>query len=195
MQPQNPTTTAGECHIVRHDEGGKLVLAMEPLNQSENGFCRAVVQVTRGLVGQQYLRSCHERPGQGHTLLLPARQLAGAMVGAVLQAYFPQPLRRFTLRIAASHRAQQQRHGNVLQGGEFRQKIVKLLDKPDFAVPKIGRILGRERVQWQLGAVYVTLGRPIKRTQDVQQSTLAGSRLADDRQHLSLPHSEGQIFK
>jgi hypothetical protein len=64
---------AGERQIVRSNEGGELVLAMESRNQSKNRFRRMSVEIARGLIGQQQLGTGDERPGQSHPLLLAAR--------------------------------------------------------------------------------------------------------------------------
>jgi len=71
-QPKNALATAGKRQVMRGDEGGKLMLAMEPRDQSENRFRRLSVQVPRGLVGQQQLRTGDEGAGKCDSLLLTA---------------------------------------------------------------------------------------------------------------------------
>jgi len=64
-----------------------------------------------------------------------------------------------------------------------------------FAIPEICCLVCRQRIQLQLGAVYVTRGSMIKSAEYVQQGTLARSRLPHDRQHLPAPHLKRQILK
>ena len=61
---------------MRGNEGGELVLAVQARNQFKNRFRRMSVEVSRGLIGQQQLRTGDERAGQSHPLLLSARKLA-----------------------------------------------------------------------------------------------------------------------
>jgi len=72
---------------------------------------------------------------------------------------------------------------------------MKLPDETGLAIPKLRRFVRRQRIQLQLGAVYVTCGSVIKSAEDVQQGTLSRSRLADNRKHLALLHLKRQIFK
>ena len=55
-----------------HHGGPGLVDAVE---QAHDALARGRVEVAGGLVGQQDQRAVDERPGDGHALLLTARQL------------------------------------------------------------------------------------------------------------------------
>ena len=72
-------------------EGGELVLAMESRNQCEYGFRSLSVQVSRGLIGEQKLRTANERTGQSHPLLLTAGKFPRPMMRALLQSDLTQP--------------------------------------------------------------------------------------------------------
>jgi len=65
----------------------------------------------------------------------------------------------------------------------------------DFAVTKLGGGIFGERIHVGVGAVYGTRRGTIKSGEDVQQGTLSGTRLPDDRQHRSLADLERQILK
>src|SRR5215470_20030149 len=79
----------------------------------------------------------------------------------------------------------QQRHGNVLCCRELWQQVMKLPYKARLSIAKVCGFVVRQRVQSQVGAVYVTCGSTIKGAEDVQKGTLARARFADDRDHLS----------
>ena len=72
---------------------------------------------------------------------------------------------------------------------------MELPDEANFAVTELGSIVFGERIHLRVRAVYGTRRRTIKRAHDVQQSTLARTRLPHNRQHLSLAHLERQILK
>src|SRR5271170_8351564 len=117
---------AGERQVVRSDEGGELVLAMQSSDQFKNRFRRVSVKVARGLIGQQKLGTRDERACQSHALLLAAGKLTRAMMRALLQSDLTQPACRFWLDLLPRLPPQQQRHGNVFCRREFRQQIVEL---------------------------------------------------------------------
>ena len=105
-------------------------------NQIKNRFRCLAVEVPRRLIGQQQLRPSDERPGQSHPLLLSAGKFAGTMMRPLLQSDLTQPAQSFWLDLLPGLPSHQQRHGNIFQRREFRQQIVKLPDKADFAVAK-----------------------------------------------------------
>jgi hypothetical protein len=72
---------------------------------------------------------------------------------------------------------------------------MKLPDKANLTIAKVRCGLIGQRTQPEFGAVYVTFGRPFKRSKKVQKRTFARTRLADNPQHLSLRHLEGQVLK
>ena len=97
---------------------------------------------------------------------------------------------RFLFRLPLLGAAQQQRHGHIFQGRKLRQQVMKLPDEANLAIAELSRGLAGKRSQPQVAAVYVTLGSGIKRSQDVQQGTLAGSGLAYNGKHFTLFHAE-----
>ena len=72
---------------------------------------------------------------------------------------------------------------------------MKLPDVPDVTISEISSCVPRERVQSQLGAVYVTRRNAIKSSQDMQIGTLAHAGFTHNREHLTLIHLKGQIVK
>ena len=113
------------------------MLAMQPGNQFKDRIRGTAIQVPCRLIRQQQLRPGDQGPRQSHPLLLPARQLAGTMLGTLPQAYFRQPSRSLALCLLPGTIAQEKWHGHILQCGELRQQVVELPDKADFAITKI----------------------------------------------------------
>ena len=63
-----------------------LVLAVECEQQIADSSTRALIEVACRLIGEQQLRSMHERSRQRHTLLLAARQLMRVVVKSLAEA-------------------------------------------------------------------------------------------------------------
>src|SRR5437879_3300448 len=95
------------------------------------------------------------------------------MVPARFESYLAQPALGVSLNGLPGLPTQQERHRRILQGREFGEQVMELPYKTDFTITEIRRGLVRQRIQLQVGAVYVTLRSTFKRTQDVQQSALA----------------------
>src|SRR5216117_139390 len=60
------------------------------------------------------------------------------MMRALLQTHLAQPPRCFCLRLLTGNVPQQQRHGHILQSRKFRQQVMELPNKAEFAVTKLG---------------------------------------------------------
>src|SRR5437667_83300 len=90
---QHPTRILGDIRLVS-DEDDRDALAVQLLQEDEDLDAGPGVEVARRLVGQQYCGVVDERACDGDTLLLPPRELARMMVGALLAPARGQPLAR-----------------------------------------------------------------------------------------------------
>jgi len=168
---------------------------MQPSYQFKNQLSSASIEIAGRLVREKHLRLRNQRASQRQALLFAARQLTRTMMAAIRQSHFAQPARSFLLSRRKCLPARQEWHGHIFEGGKFRQQVMELPHIADFAVTKLGGGILGERIHLSVGAVYGTRRGTIKRGEDVQQGTLAGARLPDDRQHRSLADLERQILK
>ena len=157
-----------ERQVVRCNQRRQLVLAMQSREQLENYFGGSPIEIASGFVRKQKLRLADQSPGQGQPLLLTAGQFARAVMTSILKANFAKPTRGVSFGLCAGNAAGQQRHSNILQGGKFRQQIVKLPDKADLAIAKFGGSIIGERIHQGVGAVYGTGRRTIKSAENMQ---------------------------
>jgi len=168
---------------------------MQPGYQFKNQFSSAPIEIAGRLVREKHLRLRNQRASQCQPLLFAARKLARAMMPALGQSHFAQPAGSLLLSRRKRLAARQKRHGHIFESGKLRQQVMELPHIADFAVTKLGGGVFGERIHLDVGAVYGTRRGTIKRGEDVQQGTLAGTRLPDDRQHRSLADLERQILK
>src|SRR5262249_2336426 len=120
---------------------------------------------------------------------------AGAMVAAVFQTHFAQPVGSRLHGLPVLGPSHQERHSNIFLRRKLRKQVVKLPDESNFPVAEICSRIVSQLGYLNLRAVYVTLRSSIKSPQDVQQTAFPRARFSYNRQHLSLPHLEGQILK
>ncbi len=107
---------------------------MNALNEVKDLVSGGLVQVAGGFVGKQQPRVIDKSAGQGYALLFSAGELTGAMIAAVFQAYFAEPVGRQFRGFSFSHTPCEQRHGDIFLRREFRQQIVELPHVADFAI-------------------------------------------------------------
>src|SRR5579862_2914913 len=162
------------------------MLLMQAVNQIKDQVCRASIEISRRLVRQQDFGVRDQGPSQSHTLLFSAGELPRPVFGTFAQPNLFQPRQPWSSRLSLRLAAKQEGHSHVFQRRKLWKQVVELPDKADFTIAKLGSGVARKRIQLQIGEVYVTCGSAIKRAQNVQQSTLPGSGLAHDRDHLAL---------
>ena len=92
------------------------------------------VERTRRLVGEDDVGLVHQGTSHGHTLLLAARELVGAMGGTFLQSEEVQQLLGTFFGLRMRRAGYQRGHHDVLECREFGQQLVELEDEADVAV-------------------------------------------------------------
>ena len=155
-------TATRKRKIMGDYKGSKLVAGMESGNQFKYSFRRPVIKIAGRLVRHQDLRTCDQRTGQRNSLLLTAGKFAGAVMAAIGQPDFSQPVHSLLLSLPPIHAPHHKRHRDVLPGCKLRQQIVKLPHEANFTVTKFGCRIFRQLAKIEVGEVYRTTGRPIK---------------------------------
>src|SRR5207249_2944529 len=130
---QHPTRILGDIRLVS-DEDDRDALAVQLLQEDEDLDAGPGVEVARRLVGQQYRGVVDERACDGDTLLLPPRELARMVVGAILEPDRGQPLARARAPRSSRQPRVDQRELDVFEGARPGQEVVCLEDEPDLAV-------------------------------------------------------------
>ena len=132
----NAPRVGGHFALVRdHQHGDALVLVELP--QQLHDFCAALaVQVARGLIGQQHGGVGHNRPGNGHALLLAAGQFGRGVVLPAVQPHGRQRLAGGGAALGGAFAPVQQRQLGVFLGAGARQQVKALKDKAKVAPPQ-----------------------------------------------------------
>ena len=81
------------------------------------------IEVPGGLVGEQDLRLVHEGPGDGHALLLAARERQRMVVSTVLESELFEDREHLGARNTSRRPHHLERHGDVLLDGARRQQL------------------------------------------------------------------------
>ena len=122
-------------HVVGHEHGGCPSPAGKRAQQVEHGVPGLGVEVARRLVREDQLRLADERPRDRDALLLAAGEHRRGVARAMPQPHIIQGGERSTARLTVVDPAQQQRHRDVLLGGEARHQVEALKDEAELHAP------------------------------------------------------------
>ena len=142
------------------------------------------------VVGQEDRRSVDERSGDGHTLLLAAGELAGAVVAAGRKAHQREQLIGTPPNLGTRPPADIARNADILEGRKFGKQGVELEDETDAFVAELrqGPVAERKGI----GTVDLHTARigTRKRADDLQQRRLACAAGSHNRNHFTRRHLE-----
>ncbi len=163
---------------------------MKAVENVENLLARRLVQVARGLVGQQDGRLVDERPGDRHALLLAARQGVRFVGHAVRETHRTEQIQGPLLRVVGIGVRVEKREKHVVQDAQPGQEVEELEDEADALVAdarELPVVEGREVLSRQ--AVAAARGL-VQEADDVHERALARSRRPHERHVLALLHGE-----
>ena len=114
-----------------HIDEGNAHLLLDTLQLVLHILPQAQVQRAQGLVQQQDLGPVHQRPGNGHPLLLAAGQLGDFPVLKALQTHHAQHFRHALLDFLGRHLGDPQAKGDVLKHVQMREQRILLEHRVD----------------------------------------------------------------
>ena len=180
---------AGKVHFVGDDQHRAPLLRQLAHNRQHLAGQLRVKRRGR-LIEIDDLRVCSNRTGNRHTLLLPARKLAGVGIGTILHADLHKGCASDFLRLGAGHFAgddQPLRH--ILQRRFVGKQVVVLEHKPRAAAQSID-IRTACAVQRQLLFVKQHRAgiRTLQKVQAAQHRRFSATAGAENRHHIALVH-------
>src|SRR5687768_8238019 len=166
---------------------------VERRQQVEHSRTAGGVEVSRGLVGEEYSRRIRESARERNTLLLAARELHGEMVPPLLE---PNALEELTCtRGRAVVPLELERNLYVLPRRQRRNELECLKYESDFFSPDPGSLVFRKRCQVVAVEDHRTSGRSIKTCEESEQSRLSAARGSDDCHEIALGYGERHILE
>ena len=160
--------------------------------EAENPFHLNVIQVGRGLVGQYQGRVVHQRPGDGHSLLLPTRQLSRAVVRPLREADGVEKLGGPAPGPAPRHAGQPHRHHHVAAGRQAGDQV-EGLEHDAHGVAAVGEQRGAAQVGHRgVAEGDVAGGRAEQAGQAGEQRRLAATRRTEEHDQLAVLGREAQ---
>ena len=149
VEVQHAVGAAGGPRIVR-DQQDRLAERPAKLRQQVEDFVGGMgVQVAGGLVGHDERGVGDDGPGDAHTLLLAAGELARAMIHAVGEADQFQGREHLAAPLGRRQRQQQQGQLDVFIGRQHGQQMVELEDEAEVPGAPAGQLRfrhGRDQV-------------------------------------------------
>jgi len=181
---------ARHVHVVRDQDDG-VAGRVQFFQDAQHFLARVRVQRAGRFVRQDDVAAVHQRARDTHALLLAARQLPGAMAGAVAQAQAPQQFGGALQPGLAALAGIDGRHLDVALRRQVGQQVIALENEAEVFAAQFGQFV---RVQLAGAAAVhavVAAGGAVQAAQDVHQGRLARARRADDGHHF--PGLDGQV--
>ena len=190
--------------IVRDEHDAHVLFALQPPDQGEDLRLGGDVESRRRLVGDQKIGLECERHGDHDALALPTRELERILVAQNLRLRQTDFAEQIDNRLGAGRGGagpvcfHDLRHllADSHQRIERRKRILEddgdrtATQAAHHVFPGAGEIVALEP--------YASLRNPHRRRQQahdgIRGDRLAGAGLADDAEHLALPHVEGYVF-
>ena len=127
--------------VVGDHRSKRAQLLMNTSDGFQDHRTRLYIESTRGLIAQQNVWSLADRPGDGNSLLLAARELRWKVESTFIQADQSQRFARVQRRLGDVSN-----HLDIFQRGQRRDQIVELEDEADmFASIVCERLVVRSR--------------------------------------------------
>ena len=166
--------------VVRDHDGGNAQLALQLADLAAQLGAHLGIERGQRLVEQQQARPGRQRTGQGHALLLAARQLGRVALGLRAQAHQGQHLGHTLARLR--RRLPVQPEGHVLRGREIgKQRIALEHHAKATACGRPARdVIALEQ--------HPALVRHVDAADDAQQRGLAAARRAEQADELARLH-------
>ena len=176
---------AREALVVGH-HADRRAAPVQLLEERHHGFAVDGVEVSRRLVGEKDERLAGDRPRDGHTLLLAARELRGEVLHPVRHADALQGLLHALLALVGGHAAVGQRQLHVLEDREVADQVEALEDESDLPIPDASALGERELLGRLAVQGVVPVGGRVEQAEDRKQRRLAASRRPGDRHVLAV---------
>ena len=136
-QNHDPVGPGRDRRLVRHDDDGEALLSTLIVQQPAEVLAGHRIEAAGRLVGQNDRRIGHQGAGDGHALLFAAAQGVLPVASAVAETQrFNEVIEPPVIGRRASVREDRQQ--DVLLGGEGRNEVERLKDKPDPPSPQTG---------------------------------------------------------
>ena len=174
-----------------HDDGlSGLIDFLKGLKQA---LCRSGVQRAGGLVGQEQLRLCNQRPGHRRPLLLAAGNLIGIFGQYVVNAQLSGYRLQTPVHLPVIPTRQHQRQNNIVPQGEGIQQIKLLKHKAQIAPAECRQLRLPNAGKASAIQEHLTAGGAVQGSQDIQQRGLSRAGLAHNGHIFPLLHRKGHV--
>ena len=190
-QTNDSPRAGGELHVVRHDDHRRIRVAIELLEKLHDANASGVVEIARGLVGEEHARRVDERACDGHALLLAPGEANGIVVCAVGEPDACEQIGGACERSVVAAKIEWNAH--VLECRERGNELKALEHEPNFLTTQ-----PRARVFAQAGEVDVveqhgSCAWSVEAGEQAEQRRLAAARRSHNGDELAVCDREAHV--
>ena len=184
----------GHIGIVRHQNDG-VAVSMQLFEDVHHLLATGLVQRAGGLVGQNHIAAIHQRAGNRHPLLLPARELAGLVAQALFQAQPREQLARALVPLGRCNASVNGRDLGIAHGAQIAHEVVALEDEAEVLAPQTRQFVRRHLAGFFAADLVAAARGAIEAAQNIHQRGFARARRADDGHHFARVNIQIHIFQ
>ena len=173
--------------VVGHVDGGDGQVLLELPDFGAHLLADLGVQVGEGLVEEKHVRVEDQGAGQGHALLLAARELAGIPLFEARQVDQRQGVVHLLGDLRAGRFLDLEAVGHIVEDGHVRPEGIVLKDHAD--VP----LIGRDRRYLPVPEVDLSVIGLVKAADETQDRRLAATRRPQEGKELAVLDIEGDM--
>ena len=159
--------------VVRDDDDGPSLLLVQPRQRGHHLRPGVAVQIARRLVGQDDAGIVHQRPGDGHPLLLPTGELRGLVPHPIGQSDHLQQATRPLPALGRGHAGKEHGEFHVLGRRHRRDEVEGLKHEADLTAPVCGQSILVQSSDVLIAHPDVPRGGSIQSPHQVQQRGFA----------------------
>ena len=178
--------TGGDRLAVSDKENGGFFFASEAGDEVDDGGAGSGVEIAGGFVGEKDGGLVDKGAGDGGALELSARELVGAMVGAVGEMDGGEEFSGTDTGEGIDATGEEKREKNVFFDGESGEEVKELEDEADFQASERGEFIVVEGVKGMAFEVDLTGSGNIESTEKMEESAFAAAAGAGDGDDFSL---------
>jgi len=175
---------ACQLEIMRDHDDRQIVLVQF---REEGGDLPGIlkVEISRRLIGEEHLRPFHDCASNGNALLLSTRKIGWAMIQAISEAELLEGLSGETRAFSSCRFIEVERRFDILQRRVVRYKIKRLKHHSHFVCTIRRQLPTREAREGNCSELHGSGRWRVQSCKKIEESSLAGSRRADDRKERS----------
>ena len=134
----HPVRHSGKMFIMGYDDKGLAKFLTQVKKETVKFLLIMGIQISRWFISKDNGRIVNQRPRNSNSLFFATRKLRRFMIEPIGQFKELEQFSCTDFHLFPVSSGNVSRNADILEGGEFREEVVKLKDKTNFPIPEPG---------------------------------------------------------